>query len=274
MHDLSSALAGKSIFRNIDLLRAYHQLAVASDDAPKTGVITPFGLFEYLRMPFGLNNAAPTFRRFIHVVTLGLESIYPYLDDILIASSSDDEHLRRVEALFQRLTQPVVIVNFDKCKLSQSSIDFPRHKVSSAGIEALQDRIQALKDYPALISFKQLHRFIGLVNCYRDFIPNCASIMLPMTDLLRGNQRCFHFPDDDKLAFEKLKNAIFNIALLAHPDPAALLSLKTETLDTTVGAFLQQLIGHRWIPLGIFSKRLNLPNRVTAPSVGNYERSI
>ncbi|CAH8494473.1 unnamed protein product [Dicrocoelium dendriticum] len=81
--DLTASLAGKRIFSKIDLIRAYNQIPVAEADIAKTAVTTSFGLFEFLRMPFGLKNAAPTFRRFIDQVCHGLNFDYAYLDDIL-----------------------------------------------------------------------------------------------------------------------------------------------------------------------------------------------
>ncbi|CAH8640191.1 unnamed protein product [Dicrocoelium dendriticum] len=97
--------------------------------------------------------------------------------DMLMASSSDEEQLHHLDAFLQRLTQHTVTVNPDKCELGQSSIDVLGHCISVSGIEALPNEIQALKDYPAPSSFKQLRRFLGLVNYYRRIIPNCASIV-------------------------------------------------------------------------------------------------
>ncbi|CAH8470160.1 unnamed protein product [Dicrocoelium dendriticum] len=97
--DLTASLAGKSIFSKIDLVRAYNRIPVAEADIAKTAVTTPFGLIEFLRMPFGLKNAAQTFQRFIDQVRRGLDFAYAYLDDILIASSSREEHIRHVRTL-------------------------------------------------------------------------------------------------------------------------------------------------------------------------------
>ncbi|CAH8615236.1 unnamed protein product [Dicrocoelium dendriticum] len=126
-------------------------------------------MFEFMRMLFDLNNVGNSFQRFIDQDFRGLDFVCAYLDDMLIASSSREEHGRYVRTLFDSLSQHVVAINAEKCSLGVDSVNFHCHGIFSAGVVPLQDKIQAIIEYLERQSFKRLRRFDELVYFYRRF---------------------------------------------------------------------------------------------------------
>lgn len=260
IHDFAYQLSGAKIFTKIDLVKAFNQLPIAEEDIPKTAITTPFGLFEFPFMTFGLRNAAQTFQRFLDEVLQGLDFTYGFLDDILCFSRSESEHLQHLEILFERLKKYGILINTSKCVLGVDQVTFLGYNVSSAGIRPLPEKVQAIQAYPVPNTAKQLRRFLGILNFYRKFIPKAAEIQGPLNSALAGpnvkGSTPIHFTPELRKSFEDCKTSLANATLISHPDPQAELALFTDASDVAIGAVIQQRSHGIWEPLGFFSRKL------------------
>ena len=148
IQDFSAGLAGAAIFSKIDLIRGYHQVPVADSDICKTAEITPFGLFEFLRMPFDLKNAAQVFQRLMDSVCQSLDFVFGYLDDILVASTSSQAHLLQLKQLFQRLSEHGLVINLSKCEFGRPHLDCLGRRIDKTGACPLPDKVDAIQTFP------------------------------------------------------------------------------------------------------------------------------
>ncbi|GFT36407.1 retrovirus-related Pol polyprotein from transposon 17.6 [Trichonephila clavipes] len=147
LNDFAHALHGKKIFSKIDIFKAFHQIPIAECDIPKTAVTTPWGLYEYTHLCFGLVNAPQTFMRFMHEVLRGLPFCFVYLDDILCYSENAEEHRSHLRTIFQRLSSYGLKLNISKCVFGVTELIFLGHLITPDGIKPLPDKVQAVLDY-------------------------------------------------------------------------------------------------------------------------------
>ena len=257
IQDFTATLAGSNIFSKIDLVRAYHHIPVAETDIPKTAVVTPFGLFEFIRMPFGLCNAAQTFQRFMDQVLSGLQFCFVYIDDLLVASSSPTEHREHLHIVFERLNNHGLILNTAKSVFGVSQLEFLGHQVTPTGVEPLASRVSAITDFPRPTSTKQLRRFLGLINFYHRFVPQCAAILHPLHALAQGRKSTdLSWTVEADSAFAHIKEVLQHAVLLHHPSPDAPTRLAVDASDLAIGGVLEQSINATWCPIAFFSKKL------------------
>lgn len=274
LQDFTHELAGSTTFSTIDLVKAYNQIPVFEEDIQKTAITTPFGLFEFPYMTFGLRNAAQTFQRFMDEVLRDLPFCYGYLDDILVFSKDLHQHEQHLRLLFARLVKYGVLLNTSKCIFGRTEVIFLGYKVSTSGTQPPECKVQAIQDFPEPKTVKELRRFLGMLNFYRRFIPNAASKQAPLNSLLAGPKVKGSHPvtmtPELLEAFNSCKQSLTEATLLVHPDPCAELNILTDASDTAIGAVLQQRSKGKWQPLAFFSKKLSPSQKKYSP----YDREL
>lgn len=265
LRDFNTLLAGTKIYSTLDIQRAFHHIPIAPEDIPKTAIITPFGLYEYIRMGFGLRNAAQTYQRFMDHLLRNLPFAFCYLDDVLIASHSYKEHEKHLQEVFEIFQLYGLQLNVSKCVLGKTEVEFLGHVVSEHGIKPLQSKVETISKFPKPRNITELRRFLGMINFYRRCLPHTAEKQKPLTSLLHNAKKNDKTPIvwDKNLedAFERMKSDLANAVLLAHPSENTPLYLVTDASDTGIGAVLQQYNNNKVEPLGFFSKGLTKPQR-------------
>ena len=256
--ELLDRLGQAKFFTKIDLRNAYNQIRIAEGDEWKTAFRTRYGLFEYRVMPFGLTNAPASFQHLVNFTFRDMldKFIIVYLDDILIYSSTLEEHHQHVEQVLQRLQEHKLYAKAEKCEFHSRSVEFLGFKVSPDGISMDPGKVQAISEWPSPKNVTEVQSFLGFTNFYRQFIRSYSAIAAPLTNLTKKDKP-FCWAELQETAFTNLKHQFATASLLKHFNPALPLVLETDASDFAICSVLSQYHQDRLHPIAFYSRKMS-----------------
>jgi hypothetical protein len=248
----------------IDMTKGYWQIKVKESDRPKLAFSTPGGQFQWTSLPFGLKTSGAIFTRMMRKLLEPLErdDVEHFIDDVIIASETWEQHIEAVDAVLGRLEEVGLTAKPSKCYLGYSELDYLGHQVGEGMIMPDEDKIQKIRDANRPVTKKEVRAFLGLVGFYRRFVSNYAEISAPLTDLTKkGLPEKVRWDDKCESAFIKLKESLITKPVLLLPDTRKPFVLRTDASDIAVGAVLLQDQGQGLQPVAYASKKLNKAER-------------
>lgn len=238
-----NGLSGKMWFTTLDMASGYFQVPMEEKSKEKTAFITYDGQYQFTKMSFGLVNAPSTYQRMMQSVLAGLQwkCLQVYLDDIIIASETFEEHLIDITATLNRLENAGLKMKASKCEFCCSEVKYLGHLISREGIRANPEKIEKVKNWVLPSTSKELEAFIGLAGYYRKLIKAFASREAPLRDAVKAKP--FIMDENAVLAFQDLKDALSQNPVLTLPDFSgeSKFELHTDASDRGISAILCQL---------------------------------
>jgi transposase InsO family protein len=238
--DLIYQLGQSKYYTTLDLASGFHQLEMDPESIEKTAFSTDQNHYEFLRMPFGLKNAPPTFQRAMNGLFAGRPNVLVYLDDIIIYSNTFNEHLEHLKTVFQILEKNRLTVQPDKSKFGRSELKFLGYWIDREGIRPDPDKVKAISKMTLPQSEKQIKSFLGLTGFYRKLIKNYSAIAKPLTTCLKKSSKIDPNNEQYKNAFETLRTCLMEKPILSYPNFDRPFFLTSDASNYAVGAVLAQ----------------------------------
>ena len=227
INEMYAKLKGAKVFSTIDLRSGYHHIALGKSSRAKTAFVMPFGKYKFLMVPFGLAQAPAYFQLLMNKVLKGLKFAMTYLDNIIIFSQDELQHLEHLEIVFSHLREAGLKMKRSKCDFFKSEINYLGHLISPEGISPLPNKLDSIRHMPVPNSAKEIKQFLGLTGYYRKFVPRFADISRPLTTLTKKDAK-FEWTSACQKSFELLKEALCGEPMLKYADSSKLYTLYTD----------------------------------------------
>ena len=239
INDIIDFIGCNHIISTVDLLKGYYQIPLTPRATKISSFVTPFGLFQYKVLSFGMCNAPATFQRMITGVVQGLEGTAAYLDDIVVVAKTWPEHLTRLRKLFGKLQESGLTINLAKSNFGQGTVTYLGHTVGQGAVLPKKANVEAIIALPPPTSRKEVMRFLGMAGFYRRFCTNFSTVAAPLTNLTSTSVPFKWTPDCDQ-SFTRLKTLLSSPPVLRTPDFQQPFHLQVDASGVGIGAALLQ----------------------------------
>jgi hypothetical protein len=242
MDNLMYCLSGANFFSKIDLKSGYHQIRMREGVEWKTTFKMNEGMYEWLVMPFGLTNAPSTFMRLMNEVLKDFiqKFVIVYLDDILIFSKTEVEHLKHLAPVMRRLQQEKLLINVKKSSFMRTKLIYLGFFISVNELNMDPERVNAIKNWPSSKNVFEDRIFHGLASFYRKFILNFSGISAPMMDTVKKIHKSFHWMEEAEKSFNLLKKRMTEQLILAFLDFSRTFQVRCDTSGFAIRAVFSQ----------------------------------
>ena len=235
--DLFASLAGGKTFTKLDLAHAYQQLQLDEASRCYVTINTQKGLFRYTRLRFGVASAPAIFQRTMETILRGLPHVCVYLDDILVTGESEAAHISNLAAVLKRLEAAGIRLKHEKCAFMLSEVEYLGHRISAKGLQPLVSKVRAIADAPTPTNTSQLKSFLGMLNYYGRFLPDLATLLAPLYELLHSTRK-WSWKEPQQKSFQQVKLLLVTSSFLTHFDPKKPVILTCDASPYGVGAVL------------------------------------
>jgi hypothetical protein len=255
--DIFPKLAGSQYYSKFDFSKGYWQIPMAEDSKDFTSFATSSGLRRFHVMPFGLVNAGSTYNRMMRKMLEGSCNLESYLDDVLGHTTTWQEQLQILRDFFIRVRKANLSLRPSKCQIGFTKVEFLGHTLTGDTIEPRSAALEKILDTPRPTTKKQVRALLGMVGFYRKFIPDCSSLMAPLSDLTA--KRCSNqvtWGEKQEQAFVELKQLLSQSPILKLPDLDKQFILQTDASGFALGAVLLQETDGIKHPVAYASRKL------------------
>lgn len=247
-------------FTTLDINSAFWSIPLRIEDRRKTAFVTQEGHFQWTCLPFGLKTSPAIFQRILSNILRkhGLTRFtMNYIDDILIHSSSFEEHVKHIEQVLEAITTEGFRLKSKKCTFASDSVTYLGHIIQNNSVRPLKDNLISIKQFPTPKTQKNIRQFLGKINFYHQYIPKSTIILDPLHKLLRKNEK-FVWSNDCERAFDEIKKLLCSKPILEIFDKSLPIKIFTDASLEGIGAILkQEQQNGKDKPVAYFSKKLN-----------------